>query len=206
MAVFSTWWFNAGFVVQLVLLLLLIFSVISWAIILMKYFNIRKIKKENEFFLSSYMKSYETVGDLPRGEAVPEFDAGGGIPGRVYGARETHQDGAGESPGEGCPGSGRPGARNRRHRQCGTGDEQGLRGTDHQNGSGPRVPGNHGKRQPFHRPVRNRLGDHGYLQGDRRPWIGDPRRRGAGDIGGADCDRGGPCRRHPGRYLLQLLL
>lgn len=48
---------NAGFVVQLVLLLLLIFSVVSWAIILMKYFNIRKIKKENEFFLSSYMKS-----------------------------------------------------------------------------------------------------------------------------------------------------
>jgi len=48
---------NAGFVVQLVLLLLLIFSVVSWAIILMKYFNIRKIKKENEFFLNSYMKS-----------------------------------------------------------------------------------------------------------------------------------------------------
>ena len=48
---------HAGFVVQLVLLLLLIFSVVSWAIILMKYFNIRKIKKENEFFLNSYMKS-----------------------------------------------------------------------------------------------------------------------------------------------------
>jgi biopolymer transport protein TolQ len=48
---------HAGFVVQLVLLLLLILSVVSWAIILMKYFNIRKIRKENEFFLSSYMKS-----------------------------------------------------------------------------------------------------------------------------------------------------
>jgi biopolymer transport protein TolQ len=48
---------HAGFVVQLVLLLLLIFSVVSWAIILMKYFNIRKVKKENEFFLGSYMKS-----------------------------------------------------------------------------------------------------------------------------------------------------
>ena len=48
---------QAGFVVQLVLLLLLIFSVISWAIILMKYFNIRKVKKENEFFLGSYMRS-----------------------------------------------------------------------------------------------------------------------------------------------------
>lgn len=47
---------HAGFIVQLVLLLLLIFSVVSWAIILMKYFNIRKVRKENESFLSSYMK------------------------------------------------------------------------------------------------------------------------------------------------------
>lgn len=48
---------NAGFVVQLVLLLLLLFSVISWAIILMKYFSIRKVKKENDLFLNVYMKS-----------------------------------------------------------------------------------------------------------------------------------------------------
>jgi biopolymer transport protein TolQ len=48
---------QAGFIVQLVLLLLLIFSVISWAIILMKYFNIRAVEKENGLFLVSYMKS-----------------------------------------------------------------------------------------------------------------------------------------------------
>ena len=48
---------HAGFVVQLVLLLLLFFSVVSWAIILTKYFHIRKMKKENEFFLHAYMKS-----------------------------------------------------------------------------------------------------------------------------------------------------
>ena len=48
---------HAGFVVQLVLLLLLIFSVISWAIILMKYFNLRKVTRENDLFLSMYMKS-----------------------------------------------------------------------------------------------------------------------------------------------------
>ena len=48
---------HAGFVVQLVLLLLLIFSVISWAIILMKYFNIKKVVRENELFLSIYMRS-----------------------------------------------------------------------------------------------------------------------------------------------------
>jgi biopolymer transport protein TolQ len=48
---------HAGLVVQLVLLLLLLFSVISWAIILMKYFTIRKITNENSMFLNSYMKS-----------------------------------------------------------------------------------------------------------------------------------------------------
>jgi len=48
---------QAGLVVQLVLLLLLIFSVISWAIILMKYLGIRKIRNENELFLNTYMKS-----------------------------------------------------------------------------------------------------------------------------------------------------
>jgi biopolymer transport protein TolQ len=47
---------NAGIVVQLVLLLLLVFSVVSWAIILMKYFTIRKIQKENELFLGIYMR------------------------------------------------------------------------------------------------------------------------------------------------------
>ncbi len=47
---------NAGIVVQLVLLLLFLFSVISWAIILMKYFSLRKINKENDAFLNVYMK------------------------------------------------------------------------------------------------------------------------------------------------------
>ena len=56
---------HAGFVVQLVLLLLLIFSVISWAIILMKYFNIRKVGRENELFLSVYMKSTKLSDVVP---------------------------------------------------------------------------------------------------------------------------------------------
>jgi biopolymer transport protein TolQ len=48
---------QAGVVVQLVMLLLLVFSVISWAIILMKYFNFRKIRSENDLFLNLYMRS-----------------------------------------------------------------------------------------------------------------------------------------------------
>jgi biopolymer transport protein TolQ len=56
---------HAGFVVQLVLLLLFLFSVVSWAIILMKYVNIRKIRKENSAFLSVYMKSTKLSEILP---------------------------------------------------------------------------------------------------------------------------------------------
>lgn len=48
---------GAGPMVQFVLFLLLFFSVVSWAIILMKYRIIRKSKKENLLFLDIYMKS-----------------------------------------------------------------------------------------------------------------------------------------------------
>ena len=48
---------DSGAMVQFVLLLLLFFSVVSWAIILMKYRTIRKTKKENDMFLETYMKT-----------------------------------------------------------------------------------------------------------------------------------------------------
>jgi biopolymer transport protein TolQ len=47
---------DAGLMVQFVLLLLLFFSVISWAIILMKYKVFRQVQKENDAFLDVYMK------------------------------------------------------------------------------------------------------------------------------------------------------
>ena len=47
---------DAGVMVQFVLLLLLFFSVISWAIILMKYKVLRQVQKENDAFLDVYMK------------------------------------------------------------------------------------------------------------------------------------------------------
>ncbi len=47
---------DAGGVVQLVLLLLLLFSIASWAIILLKYRELGKVKKENDQFLDLFMK------------------------------------------------------------------------------------------------------------------------------------------------------
>ncbi|MBI4634455.1 MAG: protein TolQ [Deltaproteobacteria bacterium] len=48
---------GTGMVVQFVLLLLFFFSVVSWAIILMKYLNFSRVRRENRSFLKSYMKS-----------------------------------------------------------------------------------------------------------------------------------------------------
>ena len=56
---------DAGAMVQFVLLLLLIFSVVSWAIILMKYRSIKKVKRENELFMEAYMKSDKLSDILP---------------------------------------------------------------------------------------------------------------------------------------------
>ena len=47
---------GSGSMVQFVLLLLLFFSVVSWAIILMKYRIIKRSRRENEMFLDRYMK------------------------------------------------------------------------------------------------------------------------------------------------------
>ena len=48
---------DAGVIVQFVLLLLLFFSVVSWAIIFMKYRVIRKARRENVSFSEVYMRS-----------------------------------------------------------------------------------------------------------------------------------------------------
>ncbi|MBN1664971.1 MAG: protein TolQ [Deltaproteobacteria bacterium] len=56
---------NAGIVVQIVLLLLLIFSVVSWAIIFMKYRVMKKVQTENDLFLDAYMKSNKLSDVLP---------------------------------------------------------------------------------------------------------------------------------------------
>jgi len=56
---------NAGLLVQFVLLVLLLFSVISWAIIITKYRSIHKVKAENSLFLDSYMKCNNLADVLP---------------------------------------------------------------------------------------------------------------------------------------------
>jgi biopolymer transport protein TolQ len=56
---------DAGVVVQLVLLLLFIFSVVSWAIIFLKYRYYQRIKKENEAFDSDYSRSSKLSDVLP---------------------------------------------------------------------------------------------------------------------------------------------
>ena len=62
---------DAGLMVKFVLLLLLIFSVVSWAIIFLKYKYYRNIKKENELFHSDYLKSTKLSDVLPAAKKYP---------------------------------------------------------------------------------------------------------------------------------------
>jgi biopolymer transport protein TolQ len=48
---------DAGLMVKFVLLILLVFSVVSWAIIFLKFKYYRNIKKENDAFSADYMRS-----------------------------------------------------------------------------------------------------------------------------------------------------
>jgi biopolymer transport protein TolQ len=56
---------DAGLMVKFVLLLLFIFSVVSWSIIFLKYRYYRKIKKENEMFDADYSRSTKLSDVLP---------------------------------------------------------------------------------------------------------------------------------------------
>jgi biopolymer transport protein TolQ len=56
---------DAGVVVKFVLLVLFIFSVVSWAIILLKYRYYRKIKKENDAFNADYLRSSKLSEVMP---------------------------------------------------------------------------------------------------------------------------------------------
>lgn len=62
---------NAGLLVQFILLILLLFSVVSWAIIVTKYRSIRKVDEENRLFLDAYMKSNNLADVLPEAKKYP---------------------------------------------------------------------------------------------------------------------------------------
>lgn len=92
--------FDAGPMVQFVLLLLIMFSVVSWAVILVKFREIRRTRKENDMFLDVYMRSNELSAIFPeskkfRHSTVAEvFRAGYTELGRLLGAKRE-----GDSPG-----------------------------------------------------------------------------------------------------------
>ena len=62
---------DAGLMVKFVLLLLLCFSVVSWAIIWLKYRTINKVKKENDQFLDAYVKSNKLADILRKQKNIP---------------------------------------------------------------------------------------------------------------------------------------
>ena len=62
---------DAGLMVQFVLLILLIFSIISWTIIFIKFRTYRRIRQENEAFDSDYQRSTKLSDLLPASKKYP---------------------------------------------------------------------------------------------------------------------------------------
>ncbi|HOF05054.1 MAG TPA: protein TolQ [Syntrophales bacterium] len=63
---------DAGLMVKFVLLLLLGFSVVSWAIIWWKYRTLSRVKKENDQFLDAYVKSTRLADIFSEAKKFPE--------------------------------------------------------------------------------------------------------------------------------------
>ncbi|MDI9571192.1 MAG: protein TolQ [Pseudomonadota bacterium] len=63
---------DAGLMVKFVLLLLLGFSVVSWAIIWLKYRTLSRVKKENDLFLDAYVKSTRLADIFSEAKKFPE--------------------------------------------------------------------------------------------------------------------------------------
>lgn len=88
---------DSGPMVQFVLLLLIFFSVVSWAIILMKYRVIKKSKKENRMFLDTYMKINKLSEVFPESkkfkysQIAEVFRAGYTELVKIAGVRREHQ-------------------------------------------------------------------------------------------------------------------
>jgi len=76
---------HAGLIVKFVLLILLFFSVMSWAIIFMKYRMLRKAKRESASFLELFRES----GDMKK---ILKADPKIGVRISIDGNRDTHDN------------------------------------------------------------------------------------------------------------------
>ena len=73
---------TAGPMVKFVMLLLLIFSLVSWSIIIMKHLSFKKARAETEFFIDTFWKSknladaYKTAKEIPSSPEASIFILG----------------------------------------------------------------------------------------------------------------------------------
>jgi biopolymer transport protein TolQ len=73
---------SAGPMVKFVMLLLLVFSLVSWSIIIMKHLSFKKARAETEFFIDTFWKSknlpdaYKTAQEIPNSPEASIFILG----------------------------------------------------------------------------------------------------------------------------------
>jgi biopolymer transport protein TolQ len=62
---------NAGLMVKFVMLLLLVFSLISWTIIIMKHLAFKRARAETEFFIDTFWKSKNLPDAYKKAKEIP---------------------------------------------------------------------------------------------------------------------------------------
>jgi hypothetical protein len=175
--------YQASWIVQLVLVLLALLSIFSWAIILFKALELRRAQQDSESFLQVYHErsmeeAYEAARDLDRSPLAAVFLSTYGelrraarASGRSFAVTESQVEAL------------------RRHVGW-AGSREGLRLE-----RGFAFLATTGSAAPHHQCV----------SGHRPRGLREPRGGGAGHRGGAHRDGGGSVRRDPGHDLLQSL-
>ena len=184
---------QASWVVKLVMLGLVLASVWSWAIIIEKFFAVRKMNSANDRF-EQYFWSGQSLEDLFLSMGNRNNIGLAAIFMAAMREWKRSQDAAMRA--------GFQGVQKRIEKVM---DVQ-IQKEMHDVEVAPAVPRHHGVGRALHRPVRHGVGHHGVVPGHRQFAEHQPQRGGAGHRGSAVRHRHRPCCRHTGDNLLQHVL
>ncbi len=189
---------HAGLVVKCVLFLLLVFSVVSWAIIFMKWRLFRRAREESGYFLEmfwdnpAFHRLYNDTSDLKASPVAQLFRA-------AY--AEIQRLGRIQNPSttkNGAPMLSMMDVVDRTNKK--NNDRSGQ-----QAGEGHFLSCDDGQHDTVHRALWDRLGNHGGLPGHWNERGGQPGRGGAGNIRSPHCHGSRSRSSHSGGGGLQLL-
>ena len=196
---------SAGLVVQLVLLLLVLFSITSWAIILIKYRYMRRAFRESALFIEFFWKSRDLTDAFTKSKQLQ-----GSPVARIFRVaylelrKLSKQGGPAESgrrPTEKASLGARTGGIDNVKRAL----RRAINTEMTRMTQMVPFPGHDRQYHPVYRSFRDGLGHHEFLPWDRPDGLGKSGRGGPRHLRSAGGDSRGAGRRHPGGHCVQFL-